>query len=353
MKSSFAAALVVLLSGAAWGQSPPKPPLPDLAELLGIPGFAPPGAKRPATPGKRQLPTMPSVITAPVMTEAQREVMRLRQSTCFAPSIGKEAWGPRAAAAAVQIMAVTPEGNSVATGTVIRGSNQMEGGANAILTAMHVPELAVTGAPGTAIGILSSNGEPIGWAEVVAKGHVRSNDSETSSVSFKRGDIAVMRIRGFVRDGERIFRDIEGVDVRKSLNTHVMRGEVSNPAGTNPGISGAGAFDSNGNIYGVTIRRSAENNAVGNWSIRGVKQEANDPMVAPGRNGERTTRQIVLPQSSTTYVESLLHPEVLAALGSAASDILVQDGGSTSIATTIFGFPSGACIGYRGNFRPY
>lgn len=323
----------------------------ELLDLMGIPREG-----RPVTTQQLRRATnrTPSPV-APTQTPEQIAQMRLRQSSCFATGRGDLDWETRAGAAVVQVLLITPEGNSIGTGTVIRNSANIPGGTNAILTAYHVVEAAVSGEPGTAIGIISSLGEPIGWVEVTARGHTSTRERDRSSAAnmFQRGDIAVLRIRGFSSPAaEQSFRAIEGVDISRSLNTTLMVGEISDPAGTNPGISGAAAFDPDGNIYGVVVRRSANNQSAGNWTVRGIRHEGIDPLRRPAHDGNRATRTVLLPQSSTTYVEPLLHPEVLAALGGAATEVQIREGGREAIETMFMGFPSGVCVTYRGRMAP-
>ena len=346
---------LLLISSETYAQTPARG-TPSLADILGIPGLSPgtlPVMPAPGAGHRRGMSVAPlTAAPAPVLTEAQKTALREKQSTCFAPGRGNKEWEPRAGAAVVQVMMITPEGRSVGSGTVIRNSFQIAGGGNAILTAMHVVEGAATGAPGTAIGIVSTNGEPIGWAEVVARGNTGRERDRSIIRNFYRGDVAVLRIRGFVMNGESIFKAIEGVDVRPSLNTTVLRGEISNPAGTNPGISGAGALDEQGRIFGVVIRRAAQNNQEGVWKIKGIKKSYPDPMFTPSSNGTRINGDVTLPQSSETFVEPLLHPEVLAALGNAADDIRIQDAGEETLDTMMMGFPAGICVTYRGKLSP-
>ncbi len=281
--------------------------------------------------------------------------MRARQSACFTGGLGETEWASRAAAAAVQVVTVTPQGVSVGSGAVIRNSAALTGGTNAVVTALHLVEGALSGGPGMAVGLITTNGEPVGWAEVVAKGHAgRGEDRSRAAGSYSpRGDVVVLRVRGFQSPAaEQVFRAIEGVDVAGSLSTTVMVGEVSVPAGINPGASGSAALDADGNIYGVVVRRMADEPRVGNWAVRGLRISSPDPMRNPEHDGSRPTRTAVLPQSSTAYVEPLLHPEVLAALGGAATDIRVRRLGEPPIETTIHGFPGSVCVTFRALFAP-
>ena len=361
MKAFLATCVLSLPLLACPGNAQPRPGtvaqappgnMPSLSDLLGIPGFAPPGTAS-GTAGRPRLPSPAPAMQTPALSDKDMAAMRQSHGSCFGAARGENEWSLRAAAATVQVVQVTPHGTSTASGTVVRGSQHMPGGANAILTAFHVVDEASKGGPGTAIGIMSTNGEPLGWAEVVARGRAAQHTSGGDRLdSSESGDVAVLRIRGFMGNGEQVFKQIEGVDVSRSLNTHILRGEVSNPVGTNPGISGAAALDAAGYVYGVVIRRSTKTQTVGNWTVKGVKYSGADPMLRPAPDGYRTMKTVVLPQSSTTYVEPLLHAEVLAALGGAATEVVVRDGGSDSVATTMMGFPSGLCAVYHGLMKP-
>ena len=356
--SSFVALALLASAIRVEAQTPPRLPL-GLAELMGIPGLAPPGTlpsmgRGTAVPAPvRGRSSMAAPQQPPLIPLNPRELalMRERQASCFAAGRGEAEWEARAAAAVVQVIRITPEGVSIGSGIVIRNSNQIPGGTNAIITAMHVIDGAANGAPNTALGIIGTSGDPIGWAEVVARGHLtRGREGRWVHNVVERGDVAVLRIRGFAPNGERTFQRIEGVDVAPAMNTRVMQATVSTPAGTNPGISGAAALDPEGRTYGVVVRRSAETPTVGNWTVRGLRHQGTDPMRAPPASGPRASKTTVLPTSSTTYVEPLLHPEVLAALGGAASEVSVIDGGGQTVETLFMGFPGGVCVTYRGTF---
>jgi hypothetical protein len=298
------------------------------------------------------LPEMPNSIVVPDFNHKEVSTpMSKTLSSCFQGQLGNEDYAERVASSAVELFSVTSEGRKIGSGFVVRNSELYGTGTNAIVTSRHLVEKAMLENKTSIIGVISQNGEAIGWTEVVADAQMTPGDLPDviykNNMNIKMGDMVVLRLRGFAPQGEKVFRSIEGIDIAPQQYGGMMVGEFSNPGGIEPGASGSMVINDKGQAIGVMVRAKDEPNPGQDdmWKAH-VKFEGGDPM-RRAYGGIHPKRNVSLPLVASGYIEPLFSPVILSALGNAALEISVKDKGE-NIPVQVYGFPMGVCVLYRG-----
>jgi hypothetical protein len=256
---------------------------------------------------------------------------------------------PRLAASTVLLVVADGKGGTqFATGWVVKGSGARGGLANAIITADHAVSTAQRDG---LIAVVSPTGAAIGWATQEISGRQYFRTDGLFGVSLTRGDIAVIRMRGFARGGADVFAKMEGIEIAQRQSTMMLSGVFTSPGGIDGGASGAPVLDESGKAIGIVVSRMNKNDTdmwVARVSIKGGVPVA---MIHPG--GEQKEREIRLPERSTGYIEPILDPAILGRLGPPGQNIEIQTArDARPIQVVIPAMPQGVCIVYRGTVTP-
>ena len=268
---------------------------------------------------------------------------------CYGAHMGEEPWLPRLAASTVLLVVADGKGGTqFATGGVVKGSGVRGGLANAIITADHAVSTAQRDG---LIAVVSPTGAAIGWATQEAAGRQYTGFDGLFGASLTRGDIAVLRMRGFARGGADLFAKMEGIEIAQRQFTMFLSGVFTSPGGIDGGASGSPVLDETGKAIGIIVSRWNKNDT-DMWGARVlVKGGVPVAMIRPGVGPKE--REIRLPERSTGYIEPILDPAILARLGAPGQNIEIQTArDARPIQVVIPAMPQGVCIVYRGTVTP-
>jgi len=312
----------------------------------------PPGISQNTTqdskpPNNQSGASQPSVPGRPASYMA---IQPIPQNTmCYGAHLGQEPWLARLAASTVLLVVADGKGGTqFATGWVVKGSGVRGGLANAIITADHAVNTAQRDG---LIAVVGPTGAAIGWATQEAAGRQYTGSDGLLGVSLTRGDIAVLRMRGFARGGADIFAKMDGIEIAQRQFTMILSGVFTSPGGIGGGASGAPVLDETGKAIGIVVGRINKNDTdmwVARVSVKGGVPVA---MIRPGV-GPRE-REIRLPERSTGYIEPILDPAILGRLGPPGQNIEIHTArDARPIQVVIPAMPQGVCIVYRGTVTP-
>lgn len=260
------------------------------------------------------------------------------QATCFDGQLPQATWAAAAAASSLRLLLMGPDGRvaGTASGVVVAAS----GAPGRVLTAGQVLRDAAR-TPGGWIAAWSSSGSYLGRLERAAEASpnpARRLSAQVMPSGVRAGDVAVLRMAEFSADGARLYASIPGLSLARRQPVGVLAAEVSEPAGFDPGASGAGVIGTDGRLLGIALAK-----ATGRSAPR-VDVQAGD--AAGGR-----ARNVRLPLSATAYAMPLADPAILAALGP-AGDGIAQARGPLREQATIPAYAAGGCVVFRAAMGP-
>lgn len=301
------------------------------------------GCTRANIPRPPQAPPNPPEATAPNQKTAARAAMP--PTGCYANHMGAEPWlAQRVASTVLLLVANDAKTRVFATGWVVAKSGAPGGMEKAIITAAHaVSSLKENGV----IGVISSTGQVVGWAGVEARGREYVRTDGILGTPLTRGDIAVIRMRGFARGGAELFGKMEGIELARQQAPRMLQGVFSSPGGIDGGASGAPVLNAQGQAVGIIVSRMDEyQNAL--WAPK-VAVTGGVPIVRSPTTGHTGVREVRLPERSVGHIEPILDANILARIGPTGQNLAVTPPQETSpMQVVIPAMPQGVCVVYRG-----
>ncbi len=270
-------------------------------------------------------------------------------ATCFDGQMPPAPWARRAAQAAVRLLLLGRDGQpfGVASGIVVAGSGDAADPRNRILTAGHVlRDLAgpagagPVGGAGT-LAVYGSDGRLLGAAQAeaaAAPGPAFGLRDRAPPSGLRFGDVAVLRMQAFAADGAARFAAIAGVRLAQRQPGGLLRGDFYQPAGIDPGVSGAGVLGRDGALIGVMAAK------LDDPAVARVAVAARDP-----DGGAPIT--LLLPLHAVGYATPIADRAVLAALGRAGRAV-DPPAGPLRARVVVPGFPRGACVAFVAVMGP-
>lgn len=266
-------------------------------------------------------------------------------ASCYASHMGQEPWlAQRMASTVLLLVANDAKTRVFATGWIVARSGAPGGMEKAIITAGHaVSSIKENGL----IGVISSSGQVIGWAGVDARGREYVRTDGILGTPLTRGDIAVIRMRGFARGGADLFSKMEGIELARQQAPRMLQGVFSSPGGIDGGASGSPVLNAQGQAIGIIVSRMDEyQNAL--WAPK-VAVNGGVPVIGSSTTGTIGVREIRLPERSVGHIEPILDANILARLGPTGQNLTVTPPQETSpMQVVIPAMPQGVCVVYRG-----
>ena len=264
------------------------------------------------------------------------------RASCFDGQLPPAPWARAAARSAVRLALLRPDGRAFgsASGVVVARSGDAADPRNRILTAAHVLR-DLASVPGAMLGIFDSDGVFLGTgqaAAAAAPGPAFGLRDRAVPAGLRFGDIAVLRMAASSPDGTALFAAIPGLLLARRQPAGLLRGDVSDPGGVDPGVSGAGVLGRDGALLGVMAAK-LDDPAVPQVAVR-----AGDP----GGGGQVV---LMLPRHAVGYATPIADPTILAALGRAGQAVRRADG-PVRASVLSPGFPRGACVVFRAIMGP-
>jgi hypothetical protein len=234
-----------------------------------------------------------------------------------------------------------------ASGFVVADSGH-GGRPNRILTARHVWEDVGAHGPDAVLGVVSSSGRFLGFADMVAQAEPRPS---LDLGHPERPDIVTLEMvtEDMSAREKELYRAIPGLELAHEQPQGTLRGAVSLPSGVASGDSGSPILDQDMKVRGV-LTASGDGAALPG-SIEVVAGDILD-MNADDSHGFHT-KPITMPLVDSAIAEGL-PPEILHSLGRAADHVdatsLVSD--SKPFSGYVSGYSEGsACLFREGGFQ--
>ncbi len=262
-------------------------------------------------------------------------------ATCFDGQIPPAPWAAAAARAAVRVMLVRADGRpfGAASGVVVAGSGTTSDANDRLLTAGHVVR-DLRAQPGGWIAIYDSAGIYLGTATSAALGSPGPAFGLVGAVQpggLHFGDVAVLRMSAFTPEGAPAFAAIAGLPLARAQPPGLLRGEVSVPAGIDPGVSGAGVIGPDGGLLGVMAFKE--------------KDDAPPVEVLAGRDDGGGRMRVRLPRHAVAYATPLADRAILAALNAAGRRV-ARGSRPWRAQVLVPAYLKGACVAFRAVMGP-
>ncbi len=263
-------------------------------------------------------------------------------ASCFDGQFPPMRWAAAAASSAVRLVLTQPDGRAfgVASGVVVARSGDAADPRNRLLTAGHVLR-DVASVPGSVLAVYGSDGALLGTARAAAAaapGPAFGLRDRAAPSGLRFGDIAVLRMQAFAPGGAGRFAAIPGLRLAPAQSAGLLRGDVADPAGVDPGVSGAGVLGRDGRLLGIMAAK------LDDPSVQQVSVLAGDPS---GLGGV----VLNLPLHAIGYATPIADPLILAALGRAGAQVR-QARAPLRPSVLIPGYPRGACVVFRAVMGP-
>ncbi len=175
-------------------------------------------------------------------------------------------------------------------------------------------------------------------AAAAAPGPAFGLHDPAAPAGLRFGDLAVLRLGSSPPQGAARFAAIPGMPLSRRQPGGLLRGDVADPAGVDPGVSGAGVLRPDGTLLGIMAAK-LDDPAVSKISIL-----AGDP----NGIGQVALR---LPVHAVGYATPISDPTILAALGRAGQWVRQTDA-PMHARVLVPGYPRGACVVFRAVMGP-
>lgn len=263
-------------------------------------------------------------------------------ATCFDGQWPALRWARGASRAAVRLVLTRADGSAfgVASGAVVASSGDAADPGNRILTAGHVLR-DLASVPDSRLAVYGSDGAFLGTAGAAAKaapGPAFGLKDKAPPPGLRFGDIAVLRIVTFAPDSASRFAAIPGLRLARAQPAGLLRGDVADPAGVDPGVSGAAVLSGDGRLLGIMAAK------LDDPSVAQVSIPAGDP------NGGGPL-WLTLPAHAVGYATPITDPLILNALGRAGAGVRPASA-PVHGRMLIPGYPRGACVVFRAEMGP-